>query len=105
MQLSPESCNVRSSLPDSGEHVWPDPTKMAGLLRIQSDPVESRPFWPNPAGSVQIRSDSCHFDQIWPASDHGQIPTTVAGCCRITAPAVIQYIIGTPQSIRYTYIL
>jgi len=29
MQLSPESGNIRSLLPDSGEHVWPDPAILA----------------------------------------------------------------------------
>jgi len=36
-----------------------------------------------PAGLLQIQLDSRHFGQIWSASDHGQIPATVAGCHRI----------------------
>jgi hypothetical protein len=65
MQLLPESGNVRSPLPDSGEHVWPDPAKIAGLLRIRSDPAilaKSDRIHPDPtesvARSIQIRLDS-----------------------------------------------
>jgi hypothetical protein len=49
MQLLPESGNVRSPLLDSGERVWPDPAKIARLLRIRSDPAGSQPFWLDPA--------------------------------------------------------
>jgi hypothetical protein len=59
MQLSPESDDVRSPLPDSGEHVWPDLAKIAG-------------FRPDSSEFGQIRSNLCHFGQIWPTSDHGQ---------------------------------
>jgi hypothetical protein len=69
MQLSPESVNVQSPSPNSGKHVWPNPTKMAG-------------FRQNSSGSDQIRSDPGHFSQIqpdqWPNSViSGRIPPEV----------------------------
>jgi hypothetical protein len=58
MQLLSGSGYVQSPLPDSG--------------RTPSYPTGSRPFRPNPAGSIQIRlnqwPDSDHFGRIWPAS-------------------------------------
>jgi hypothetical protein len=63
IQLSPESGNARSPLPDSREHVWPDPAKIAE-------------FWLDSSGSGQILQDSNHFGQI-----RGQIhpnPTILA---------------------------
>jgi hypothetical protein len=71
MQLSPESSNVQSSLPDSGEHIWSNPAKIAGF-----------------------RSDSSGSGQIWPDPTRfswnlvRRHPATVTGCRRIPVPAV-----------------
>jgi hypothetical protein len=48
MQLSYESGNVRSPLPDSGEHVPVNSGRTNG--RILTDRAEFRPFWLDPAG-------------------------------------------------------
>jgi hypothetical protein len=88
MQMSPESGNDRSLSPESGEHVWPNPAKIAGFRQdtsgpgqIRLDPVilagSRQDQWPDPvrsgripAGSVvgsgHIRPDSGHFGQIRP---------------------------------------
>jgi hypothetical protein len=77
-------------LPESGEHVWPDPAKIAGFRQETSGPGQIRPDpvilagsrqdqWPDPAGSVSgsghIRPDSDHFGQIRPGQrpDPGRI--------------------------------
>jgi hypothetical protein len=67
--------------------------------RFRPDLAGSRPFWSDPAGSGQIRPDSC---QIRPASDHGRIPASFgrnlvrrhpameAGSCRSPASSVFR---------------
>jgi hypothetical protein len=49
--LLPESGNIRSPLPDSGEHFWPDSVKLAG-------------FRSDSSGSGRIWLDPYHFGQI-----------------------------------------
>jgi hypothetical protein len=80
MQLSPESGNVRSLLPDSGKHVWPDATKMAEFRQDSSRSVAgSSHIRLNLGHFGRIRSDSNHFGQIRPASNHGRIPASDDG--------------------------
>jgi hypothetical protein len=64
MQLLLEFGNVRSPLPDSSEHVWPDPAKL----------LDSGHFG-------QIRRDP---GRMSPDSGIGNI--SVVGCCQIPVP-------------------
>jgi hypothetical protein len=99
MQLSPESGNVRSPLPDSREHVWPDSAKMVGFRLDSSGSGQARP---NPGHFGQTRPDqlpdpsrpgliSCRilpnptgFQPFWPnpvgsvarSSQNGRIPAS-----------------------------
>jgi hypothetical protein len=70
MQLSPESGNDQSTSPESGEHVWLDPAKIAGFRRDTSGPGQIRPDpvilagsrqdqWPDPVRSGRIPAGFC----------------------------------------------
>jgi len=75
MQLSPESGNVRSPLPDSGEHVWPDLGHF-GQIRSASDHGQILPeFGPPAFGDGGRMSPNSGADII-----------SEAGCCRIPVP-------------------
>jgi hypothetical protein len=87
MQLSPESGNDRSTLPESGEHVWPDLAKIAGFRQDTSGPGQIRPDLGRTSG--RIRSDQAGFRPVsvhagfrrpavfrWSDSDAGIIPET-----------------------------
>jgi hypothetical protein len=103
MQMSPESGDDRSPSPESGEHVWPDPAKIAGFRQdtsgtgqIRPDPVilagSRQDQWPDPVRSgripailarsgrisSRIRSYPAEFRSCWPdpagsVSGSGQI--------------------------------
>jgi hypothetical protein len=101
MQLSPESGNVRSPLPDSSEHVWPDP---AESIQIRPDQ------WPDPSKSSGIPAILARSSRISAVlTRSGRLLTmdgfrpvfsrnlvcrhsaTVAGCRRIPAPVVFRW--------------
>jgi hypothetical protein len=70
MQLSPKFGNVRSLLPDTGEHVWPD---LAKIAEFQPESSGSGQIWPDPGHFGQIgwingwiRSDPARFRPFWP---------------------------------------
>jgi hypothetical protein len=105
--LARKNYKMRKSEFGKCRHCWISASKfsriLAGLFwingRIRSYSVGSQPFWPNPAGFVQIsavsaRSGQSQWDsgQIQPASNHGQNlvnrhPGTLAGCHRIQVSA------------------
>jgi hypothetical protein len=113
MQLSPESGNVQSPLPDSGEHVWSDPTKIAGFRsdssgssRIMAILARSG-LISGPIQAILDRSDRIHPNPtgprpFWPdpvgsIAGSGQIRPdscrllTMAECRRILAPTIFRW--------------
>jgi hypothetical protein len=86
MQLSPESDNDQSTSPECGEHVWPDPAKIAGFQQDTSGPGQIRSFWPDLGRiSGRIRSDQAGFRPFWPDPViSGRIPAILARSGRIS---------------------
>jgi hypothetical protein len=77
MQMSPESGNDRSPSPESGEHVWLDPAKIAGFRQDTSGPGQIRSDPVILAGSRQ--------DQLPDPVRLGRIPAILARSGRISS--------------------